>query len=294
MLLQRLLTLAQKHVNYRGRGVEFTKIALDDMIQSAKAFGFEHLPHHDQLFEFFDLRGNRHFLTALEISEMVYDQNTEPSLSEIRECFEIVFEHLLEDDSEVGTSLHYDFLREEKLEELMDSMGDIDMEDDGIDIEEWLESGMDLEKTLEEKLAEYNETHMVPAEELINMEIGSLRDGLTTFRASLVSIAKNNFGLYEPKPRLSASLFRKCYSNGLSMSKSAASFLQLLIEEVHYGIALEAKVKIQGSFEETRDYGILIGRNGTIWKSFLFTDYEILPEDEGSDDEDYDPNEMHT
>mmetsp|Transcript_13707 Transcript_13707/g.20878 ORF Transcript_13707/g.20878 Transcript_13707/m.20878 type:complete len:413 (+) Transcript_13707:90-1328(+) len=293
MLLQRLLTLAQNHLNYRGRGLEFTKIALDDMIASARAFGFENLPLHDKIFEFVDLQGNHHFLTAREISEIVKNENAELNLYEVRECFEIVFDHLLQEDSEDGdlTSLHYDFLREEKLQEFLDSMEDLDMENDDISVEFWLENETNLGRSQEDKLALYNESHIISAEELINMEIDSLRDGLKAFRGSFDVISMNNFGLHESKLRLSSFLFKRCYSSALSMSESASNFLQLLMEEVHYGVALEAKVELKGSIEETRDYGILAGQNGMIWKSFLFSNNEIQLEDDGND-EDYDPNEI--
>ena len=68
-------------------------------------------------------------------------------------------------------------------------------------------------------------------------------------------------------------------------SDSAVRFIQVLIEGIHFGSAVEARVRKRGLVDVTWDYGVLVSANRTSWKCLVISDDDDQMNDDDDDDE---------
>ena len=290
MLMERLVWIAQKHAHPRNR------LRLQDFIAAARVFGFRCLPQHDRIFQFdFSPFESHRFTTITEWCALQYESSgnipfvdcSSASVFRAHMCGGVEKAMMLEfsDDTLIDV-ISYDLL--------LEPCHTIDMEnDDGVDIEDWLMGSLTEMPGRDGRSEEYQQRHGFSVKEQAKIEFNKYRETLQALHREVEHYEMEDFGVCIASPQLSSdglvSYMRDQSRDGLRYTDSAFKFVQLLIEEVHFGSVVEVKVKKQGSIKATWDYGVLFGTNGTTSRNLRLSDDEEdqMTEDDDDDDEDY-------
>lgn len=243
-------------------------IHLCDAIDAARSFGFHgNLPPHDRIFEVIDDTGNPDFVTLFEIDPVVdpcvYSiDDAEAAMLKSTEYFSTLEENFRSGSAEADV-----------LASILEDVYAVDVEDDEIDTEEWLVNmcpSWDEDWQVDEYLQRYGESPQEEAESQMQTILETLRNQQEVF----AQLSLEEFGICEAQGRLSTDKMKQFLRVWPSnrWSDSAVRFFQLLIEEVHFGSVLEARVIKEGPINSEWDYGVLFGKRGAVLRNLRLSD----------------------
>ena len=273
-----------------------------DVLCAARIFGFSDIPEHDQVFQF-ELPASEacNFLTAEECCSLVdpgrvFSIDT-ASTSEIRVQMQRFVKILLT----TSLSLDQDDTDELIMDNLRSDSCILPLDDNfNMGVDAWL-----AEQAV--PWHAFSEAQIDEARNHFMLEFNKKLDNLGALHGDLENYELSDFGVCERRLQLP-------YSHRLSQSglmahleelerpqpikcmytDSAVRFIRVLIEGIHFGSAVEVKVRKKGLIDDTWDFGVLFASNGTSWKCLILSDDDdLMIEDDGdgdyslSDDDDH-------
>jgi hypothetical protein len=290
MLIGRLVHNAQILMARAGAR---NSVNLWDIVTASQAFGFHgQLPPHDELFKVFNDRGEHDFLTIFEIGG---GQDSQRSSVDY-------YEETMRQASCYLETLHKDFdltyARDYVMDSVLETIYVVDVEDEDTDTEEWLAS-IDAFSVWDEddddkQVAHHIRMYGTSPQDLVEVEVPIIHERLRVQHERFCEMSWEDFGVCMARSRLSIDKLKRCVRavSEKGWSDSAVRFFQLLIEEVHFGAVVEAKVIKEGPTDATWDYGVLLGKNGTILRNLRLSEDEdnlslMSDVDEDRNDDDF-------
>jgi hypothetical protein len=291
LFLGRLLDLAQRHAVFR---VGYSNVYLWDVLWAARFFGFSTIPDHDRVFEIDSPRDGGHsFVTTGELCSTILDPVTvsaldHASVNVMRSHMRSVLEELMLEELDDGGV-------ERIVTNMFDTLPTVPMDqNDNIDMESWLLEQLEYDCDEEWSTSEWQRQQDRSIGEQVKIEFHRMIENLRSLYLEIDDYDLEDFGVCLPVHRLKSSpsellsylkemgsLQRQKYTN------SAVKFIQMLIADIHFGSAVEAKIKKKGPVEQIFEFGVLFGENGTSWKTLLFAEDVDQMSDVEDDDEDY-------
>jgi hypothetical protein len=338
MFLARLWYLAQRHAEGRSKDTKYSypQILLWDFLHAARIMGCCGIPFHDQVFQLHShLYETIVFVTTIEICHLVdpdaASRIEDMTLTDIRCLFQQIIESLLvESIDDDACQQIYSYLRTPYSNFLLDES---DTEE-----EKWyMEGAMENLSFSEGEQMPYtddshcdvpdhvDDSHVRHFDALsdINMEHRQIIENLHEIHDEIAKYTLQDFGIHQMSTRLLSSsrrppmmlLSRSLCQMGLPQQQkftdSVIKFVLYLIEGIHFGSAIEVKVRKASLPKMIFDYGVIFDQNGTVWRGIVLSsdelesyhkvnDYDVHDDDddeslpyemENSSDEEYIPSD---
>ena len=294
MLMGRLFGLVRDASECREIGGERPfNVFLCDVLCAARIFGFSDVPDHDQMFRFDTPLGDarRPFLTIEECCSLVDSEDETSfdvaSISVIQRQMQRFVKMLM-------TSPDHDseYIDELTMEDLYDESWELPVNDTfDMDIDTWFIDQLVQTDDVDDAQMEQARNHFM-------LEGNKTMDYLKTLHSDLPGYDLIDFGICERRSQLPP--WRRLSQDGLKKhlkdleefeyikrvcSNSALRFIQELIEGIHFGSAVEVKVRKRGLVDVTWDYGVLFSANGTSWKCLVISEDDDQIDDDDDDDD---------
>jgi hypothetical protein len=265
-------------------------VLLVHMRDAMRAFGFGELPTSDFIWELTDLCGRPLHLTTLEMLTAVSSIKSTflpSSVDGIRNRLKEFAKLLLNpDDTLFGMAV--DQLREIIVDTALDTIA---MDETDLDLDSWLLSETIQREQTQGRQDEYFHRYGVSVKQQLELELAANRERVQKWEDELDFISEFGIAMsFSAHAGLRSCVDRLIPNYGDDYSESALKFLQLVIEDLDKGLALETKVEYGGLM---RDYGVLFGRHGTVWRRFLFSDEDSDPS-VMDDDSEYVPSDAES
>jgi hypothetical protein len=310
MFLARLWYLAQRHAKGRSQNNTYTypQVLLWDFLHAARIMGFCGIPQHDRVFHLHcHLYETIVYATTIELCSIVdpdaASRIEEMALTDIRRLLQQVIESLLvESNDDDAYQRIYSYLRIPNPRAMLD---DCDSDEESWYKEEVME---DLSFHGEERISFVGNSDLHVSNHLndstgqqfdvlsdIVIEYEQIMEDLHEIYEDITNYSLQDFGVQQTSSRLSSSsqcppptlLSRSLHQMGLPQQQkctnSAIKFVQSLLEGIHFGSAIEVKVRKKSMPDMIFDYGIIFDQNGTVWRGSVLSSDE--PDNHGNDDE---------
>lgn len=298
MIMGRLSWLIGEHADARGssaalagvHGTGVTTVCLWDVVCAARFFGFSGVPDHDQVFQLeLPAADNfRNFLTTEECCAFVDLEGTstfDASITAvIRRQMKRFVEMLL--TSELDQDEIVEHVTDNLGFESFDAYHDFDIDDDSL----FMEDPLPVE-VFDDVMFNHEYNHFM-------LEYNKTMDILRTLHCDLDNFELRDFGICVRGSQMPRS--HQLSQSGLvalleemdtmypiecAYTEPALRFIRVLIEGIHYGSAVEVKVRKRGLVDFTWDYGVLFSDNGTSWRSLVLSDDDDQMFEDGQDEE---------